>query len=425
MIGVSLNAVRAALKSSQSEHAAHFTSLIDSRDLSPYKSKDIAKRKLGSDGTEYPTLGKLQSPSGLRKPQSLKDLQEICLRDLSEARKHFEDRFLCFLPSRGTDYPTVESNVDAGMHTIDTLTDPKLGVADTVVSFPSRTLDELCNEDWSLPENCLHAAMTTCTVLPKNTNLPLQHSNEGTTVTTLLSGSIIWGIWPPTLKNIRTLQVAYERFAENYDDAKLDVAGDLEGGLTFVQGEGDGLRIPPFSIMMGLATTTSVLATRTHVTSEDLVSVLEKLPLLQAWFQTEVNGDRKQSEFNASIIRHLNLLLNGDPENDEYDELKLARDSGGLLERLLSIWDGVKDDLAAIMEPADGEVIKDIWTSFLISAVGRQCQLCNKRISNKTMLMKTHFIDRHWPKAKESEREDPKGAQGIDAEDTGVPVQSA
>jgi hypothetical protein len=423
MSGVSQNAVRTALKSSGSEHAVRFASLMDNRDLTAYKAKEATKRKAGLEDTEYPIIGKMQSPAALRKPQSPKDLQEIWFRDLPEARKNSDDRIVFFAPRGHADHPTATGVEEAGMRTISALNDSQIGAAGSIVTFPSDTLDELCNEDWSPPENCLHAAMPTCTVLPNNTIIPLSHSNEGTTVMTLLSGSIVWGVWPSTLKNIRTLQTAYENFAKDHDEAKLDVASDLEGGLIFVQGEGEGLHLPPFSFMMGLTISISVLATQSHVTDDDFVSMLEKLPFLKAWFRTEVDGDHKQSQFNASIIHYLNLLLNGDSENEEDDLIKLPRHRGGLLSRLLKTWDDVKGHMAAMMGPNDREAIKDIWAEFLISAKGRDCRLCNKRVDSKKKFMKTHFIARHWPKALETEHGETKEVQNMVTEDIEMSTQ--
>jgi hypothetical protein len=400
----SLVAVRAALKISDSQHATTFRSLMDTGRLVPYKSKEKARQKLGSKAVDYPTLGKKQTPSGLRKPHSDKKLQEMCLRDLPEAREYFGDRLLYFAHSGDADSSVRPSDDVAGLQTINSLTDVELAATGTIVTFPSETLETLLIQDWEAPANLLRASMATCTVLPNNTLLPIHHSNESTTITTLLSGSIVWIIWPPTDHNLRTLQTAYEHSAEDLDESKLTIADSLEGGTIFVQTEGDGLRLPPFSLMTGLATTTSVLATYSHVTVENFISMLQKLPLLKAWFHTEVEGGRKQTEFNASVLLYLDLMLNGDPDNEERDNIKLPTNKSVLLDTLLSVWDNIKDDLAAMMGPADRKTMENIWGEFLTMAVGRECRLCGKRFPKNAR--RKHFIGSHWPKAKDAERND-------------------
>ncbi|KAF1917117.1 hypothetical protein BDU57DRAFT_575832 [Ampelomyces quisqualis] len=395
----SIVAVRTALASCSSEHVTLFTTLIDNGSLIPYKSRDNARRKFGLD-TEYAALGKKQAPAALRKQHLAKELQDICLRDLPEAREYFGQQLTYFVSSGGTIDLERMGEEGAGTQTIASLTDTTLGGTDTIVTFPSRTLEKLVMKDYEAPTNCLRASGTTCTVLPTNAYIPLHHSNEGMTTRTLLSGSIVWIIWPSTPKNLRILQNAYEDFAQHFNDSRLDVTNTLEGGMIFVQTEGDGLRISPFTIMMCLSTKTSVLATYSDITAENYLSMLHKLPLLNAWFRTEFDGARKQSEFNAMVLLHLDLMLHGDPKNEERDRIKLSHVRGGLLDKLTKSWEVVKNDVAAILGAADHKTMIGIWVDYLIAAKGRECRLCGDSIMNKQKLMMDHFIERHWFKGK-------------------------
>ncbi|KAF2036196.1 hypothetical protein EK21DRAFT_106299 [Setomelanomma holmii] len=407
----SLVAVRTALKATDSEHAALFTSLLDNGKLVPYKSKDSVRRKLGLTEADYPSLGKKQAPVVVRNPPSLEELRDICARDFPEAREYFGGR-LIYLTKSGSASEIDATEETAGMWTINNLTNADAAPNSSIVTFPSEGLDELCDQGYVPPENVIHEAMTTSLILPRSTLLPLHHSNEGTTVTTVLSGSVIWTIWPSTNRNLRFLQTAYENYAETWDESRLDIAGHLEGGMAFVQTERDGLRIPPFCIMLCLSTTTSVLATYSHVTIKEFLSMLQKLPFLRAWFPTEVDGTRKQADFNASFLRYLDLMLNDDAEEEDEDKSKLKLPEGPLLKQLLNTWDKVKDDLAAMMGPAHCEATKNIWEAYLISAKGRQCRICNKRIDNKQKLMRKHFVEKHWVTAKVSKRVDSMEAMG-------------
>jgi hypothetical protein len=297
-----LIAVRTALQKCESEHAALFMSLIENGKLGPYKSKYPTKRSFGSSEADYLILGKIQTPEGLRKSLSAQKLQEICLRDLPEARKYYGERLSYFVPCDSTNNTMNTSKEEAGMRLIHSLTDTGHDATGVITTFPSEALEELSIQNRVPADGLLReSTMTTCTIIPGNTLLPLHHSNEGTTVTTLVTGSVIWIIWPSTDHNLTALQAAYEKTAEDFDAAHLDVARTFEGGLTFVQAEGEGLRIPPLCPMMCLATETSVFVAYSEVTVDSFVSTLQKLPFLKAWLQTEVDGQRKQSDFNASI----------------------------------------------------------------------------------------------------------------------------
>lgn len=400
----SLVKVRAALTAASTENATLFTSLIDSCGLAPYswKGKDAAKRKLGLDGPDavwYPVMARNQAPVGLPKTLTAKDLQEIVLRDLPSAREYFGDRleyFTAFDPAQDSNETSEE---DAGMQVINNLAAASDGASGVIVSFPSESLEEMCREKLIHPENLLRSVMTTCTVLQGDTLLSLQHNNEGTTVATLLYGSVAWIVWPPSDHNMNTLQTAYEQYAQDFDEAKMEVAKDLHGGQIFVQTAGDALRIPPFCLMMSLALKTSVLTTNSHFIVENFIDMLSKLPLLYAWYKTETDGERHQSEFNCSMLRYLDLMLNDDGTEENRNMLKLPRTKDGLLDSLFSIWDSTKDDLAAIMGPADSVTMVKIWEEFLISIPGRECRMCNKSVRSKK-LVKKHFIDAHWVKLK-------------------------
>jgi hypothetical protein len=399
-----LIAVRTALKNCESKHAALFTSLIENGKLGPYKSKYPAKRDFGSSEADYLILGRTQTPEGLRKSLSAQELQEICLQDLPEARKYYGERLSYFVPCDSANNPIGTSKQEAGMRLIHSLTDISLDAMGVITTFPSEALEKLCIQNRVPAYGLLREpTMTTCTILPSNTLLPLHHSNEGTTITMLMTGSVIWIIWPSTDHNLTTLQAAYKNVVEDFDATHLDVARNFEGGLTFVQAAGEGLRIPPLCPMVCLATGTSVFVTYSEITVDNFVSILQKLPFLKAWFQTEVDGQRKQSDFNASILRYLDILLNGDAEAEGKDANNIILDfaKDGPLDTLLRKWDGIKDDLAAMMGPADSITMENIWGAFLIAAKGRECWICHKQIRNKQRLMKKHFTEQHWPKASE------------------------
>jgi hypothetical protein len=111
-------------------------------------------------------------------------------------------------------------------------------------------------------------------------------------------------------------------------------------------------------------------------------------------------------------------MLNGDPDDEDRDAFKLEHAKDGLLDQLLSAWDQVKNDVAAMMGPTDCKTMESIWEAFLVSAKGRECRICNKRVANKQKLMKKHFIEAHWSKVKASKRVD--SMEAMDEEGNGA-----
>ncbi|KAF2847185.1 hypothetical protein T440DRAFT_540084 [Plenodomus tracheiphilus IPT5] len=391
-----------ALNMSKSEHITLFTSLLHSGKLAPHKCNAGATQRRGFGPTEdhYPQLSREMSPYSNADPFSLQELQDMSLHELSRARDYFGGRPVYWAPS-DNDNGTVEANEqNPSLQLIRSLTDPDIIAQDAITSFPSETLDQMCMEaNLALPEDTLHISHTTCTIISKDTLIPLQHSNEGTTATTVLAGSIIWIIWPPTTHNLDILQAAYEAFAPECNEATLEITSELTGGIVLTQIEGEGLRIPPYCPMIGLTLHTSVLATNSTTTIADFIYMLSKARLLKAWFRTEIDGKNKQTEFNKRLLKCFGLLLNGEtnPEDPELSAaFKLPMAENGPLQDLLTVWEIIKDGLAELLGPADASVLADIWADFLIDAKGRECRICGVKISNKMRLMRGHFWEKHW-----------------------------
>lgn len=122
------------------------------------------------------------------------------------------------------------------------------------------------------------------------------------------------------------------------------------------------------------------------------------------------------------MLKTLDKMLNGeiDPASKDVNmshKLPLTPNDGPL-HALLSSWDDVKGDVAAILSTADKKVVKDIWARFLIREKGRECKICGKVIRNKMKLMRKHFLDVHWP-MEEKEKGKDKGEGRVDSMEVG------
>jgi hypothetical protein len=62
--------------------------------------------------------------------------------------------------------------------------------------------------------NLLSSTLTVCTILLSNSYVDLEHGNEATISTMLLTGSMVYIIWLRSQHNLNLLETAYDNFAD-------------------------------------------------------------------------------------------------------------------------------------------------------------------------------------------------------------------
>ncbi|KAF3052736.1 hypothetical protein E8E11_010439 [Didymella keratinophila] len=388
----SLEKVREALNKADSQHAPLFISLTKNGKNRPFDGKPSSRLSFGPEQNDFPSLGRKQSPFASKALPSLEDLQQLLIADLRTSQhRHKEES------NDGTQPGTNESQTDTDqLEQLESLTDDQPDTGGIVLSFRSPVLDDMCGDKKVAYDNVVSESMTEATVLPRDTLLSLQHSNEGTTFTTLLSGSVAWIIWPPTKHNLDILQSSYSAFAEGFDGTKMNVSSELRDGVCLVQTAGDAIRLPPFCPMLCLSIKSSILATYFVLTGTQLVDVLHKIPLLLEWWKTEIDGERKKNKFMAALLDGISTVLQGKYEPGNLRDYEYPYAQEGPLLTLLQSWNEVKHAVAGVLEPAETERMMAMWTDFLSNAKGRKCWICGKAVSNKLKDMPKHFGMTHW-----------------------------
>lgn len=419
----SLSAVREVLNKAPSQHTALFISLMDNGKNHPHGCKLAQRLVFGPEESDFPGLGKKLSPFDASKLPSPKHLQKLLANDLQRVRQQFSHYtnqvFYDSEESMTNNQGTEKDRIDFEL--LNSLTDTANTTSNGILSFPSSLLDDICGDTKVDYDNVLRESITNAIVFARSTLLSLEHSNEGTTFTTLLAGTIAWLIWPPTEQNLDILQSSYEAFSESFDHTKMNVADQLEGGVCFVQTVGEAIRIPPFCPMLCLSLETSVLATYSVVTVDQLDGILRKLPLLQAWFGTEIDGERKRLDLITVLLNHLSSVLQGRFEPTDITRHKYPYVQKGPLHSLLNRWDHVKSNLARMLSSADTERVKGSWGDFLRNTRGKECWICGMDIRNKLRNSSRHFEAKHWPVERNAETLEHQHLPRVRTEENTVP----
>ena len=391
----SLVAVRNALQKSTSQHTPFLLSLIDNGKNRPFRARPKARLSFGQYESDHPSLGKKLSPFETSKLPSEEALRTLLIDDLQSTRQKSS-----LGDSNATQPPTNTSGLaDDELALLNGLADPDAEIEGAhLLSFPSPSLDEICNDSKVRYDDQLEETTTVATVLQRDTLRDLQHSNEGTTFATLLSGTIVWFIWPPTEHNLDILQKFYEELTAESDNTKTHAANELEGGVSFVQSTGEAVRMPPFCLVLCLSLKTSVLATYTVVTQTQLADMLSKLQLLVAWFETETDSERKRRDFTLAFLPHMAAILEGRYESVDPTKFRFPGPEEGPLRSLLRSWDDIESSVAKILDPAESEQMLVMWHQFLRKASGRKCWICGDEIRNKPRDLRKHFETKHWSK---------------------------
>jgi hypothetical protein len=391
----SLVAVRNALQKSASQHTPFFLSLMDNGKNRPFRAKPEARLSFGQYESDHPGLGKKLSPFETSKLPSEEALRTLLIDDLQAIRRKSSSG-----DGGATQPPTDTTGLaDDELALLNGLADPDAEIESAhLLSFPSTSLDEICNDSKAQYDDQIEQTMTVATVLRRDTLLDLQHSNEGTTFTTLLSGTIVWFVWPPTEHNLDVLQKFYEDLTAEPNETKTHAANELEGGVSFVQSTGEAVRIPPFCLVLCLSLKTSVLVTYSVVTQTQLADMLSKLPLLVTWFETETDGESKIRDFTLAFLPHMDAILEGRYESVDPMQFRFPGPEEGPLRSLLRSWDDIKSSVAKILDPVESEQMIVMWYEFLRRASGCKCWICGDEIRNKPRDLRKHFETKHWSK---------------------------
>ncbi|KAJ4297921.1 hypothetical protein N0V90_005820 [Kalmusia sp. IMI 367209] len=374
-----------------------FKDLFDSGKVHAHKSDHFTKAWKERGYTDVPNIGRKMSPFWVdQNPPNygtLDDVKNILQDDLRKApgggARHFSMTW-------GAEEPNSIANGNAAaLELVNNIENPRFTGPGYISNLPSQMLDQLAAKKNIPGKGVMMEQPITCSVFPCDTLLTVEHHNETTSYSALLTGEILWVIWPPTQHNLATLQQAYNNFAQGKIRNLFDVREELEGGVMLGQLAGEGLRLPPHCIMAGVVAKTSVLASYSFLTVANLMHSLTNAGLHSSWMDTELDGDHYRAAYSRGLARLIERILSEEFEDYPPGRFFENRDTPGPLRELARIWDQVSNDIAAISEPVGADKIRQLWVEFLVR-FGR-CAICDDLLENNVRDAGPHFDEKHWP----------------------------
>ncbi|KAF1978180.1 hypothetical protein BU23DRAFT_564440 [Bimuria novae-zelandiae CBS 107.79] len=274
------------------------------------------------------------------------------------------------------------------------------------------------------------------TVVPRDTLIDLDTHSARRTFTTVLSGEVIWIVWPGTPENIEVMLQHYDKdnIANFTHQQHLTrTIQQLQHGIIFGQGEGTGMRVPPFCISLGLAAETTVLATSTVTYAQDMFASLDpELPhavLTSRFIAAQPNKDEMEKTYSDNLCGIFQRILQG--ENDRYTPAQYRQNnaSPGVMHGLVRVWDTIKRIVFGFLYDEDSfKEMLESWKGFISTEYGVReigsglgnCVICDHPYATPEEHTE-HFEKVHWRVLPPAKKAKAPGAQKEPSEEEARP----
>lgn len=309
------------------------------------------------------------------------------------------DQPVSMVPSEATQ----QEDVQVALQLLDHLEDPRYPVPGSIHSLISpRLTASLPKGSKSLQgwadDGILEVTPLIVNVMPAFEAYDLGHC-EGYMLNTLLSGTKIWIIYPPTESNLVCLREKWEDFATNEEYYSVPFWKRMTAGIAVIQRAGQTLHIPPFCPYLMCSLETSVSAEYWIITAKKFTLRLQntRIVLAQNLCEHASVRQRKLIQFADSISTDLNMILN--EVMDKFDTVQT-------IIKICRIWAETKDNVRAMCEaiedPAASAAMvnkfKGAWVHFLEQKKKKsgRCRLCQLQIKEMGLNLADHFHMAHW-----------------------------
>lgn len=265
--------------------------------------------------------------------------------------------------------------------------------------------------DW--PEDgILDTSQLDINVSPGDNVLDMDFSDTYTH-STLITGSKIWLVFPPTPNNMAVLQAHYNTLSNRTEDHALDFAldhaRDFESGIILIQRSGQTLFLPPFWMATALSVQPTVSATFRIATAIEFGERIKQLGNFRLTNRLHLANDTQQvqqslSSFANELIEHLRAIL-----EDNFPECNLNQ----VIINICRGYETFRDDLRRVLEAIEDKTIvqglEDKWRAAWINFLDMkrkklhkpECRLCKLPIRDMPAgtspldRIRQHFIGFH------------------------------
>ena len=307
-----------------------------------------------------------------------------------------------FAPS----YGAPEKDAQAIVELLNNIHDPHYNKLGSILHMQSPTFERLCKykPEWD-SDGVLYVSEVCMSVTPAGGVEDLEFYNNYS-LSTLLTGTKVWLVFPPYPGNFPTLQAEYEALTQDPDRYAMDNSRKFERGIAFIQQAGQALILPPFWIAASISTQTAVSCTY-HITTAtvfaDRVKYLHDYFLsARLWPADHEQSQRRVVEFATEFLEHLQKIL-----ANKFPHCNVANVIGEICRNYETLRTDLRRTLDAIEDKAVVRGFENKYRATWLKLLEEKrkkspaCRLCNMRVQNMpaggspTDRLRQHFVDSH------------------------------
>ncbi|PSN61172.1 hypothetical protein BS50DRAFT_593093 [Corynespora cassiicola Philippines] len=284
---------------------------------------------------------------------------------------------------------------------------------------------EELNQMWTNPklgmqwQAAVEKSAFECDIMPRGTHQELDFNNIHD-VSILLSGLRVWVVFPPIKRNLSLMKrFLANKIADTYPTLGCiaHAARAFEGGLVFVQNQGETVTVPPYCARIIVSCEMSV-STNYHVATADKLSLrlqnLDMFPIQYKWVA--------EDEYPKEVSAFLTFLHND--MSKSFGFLRARNPPQFLtpyMNNLITDWDSSILQIKFLCDQAGGIEWPKTWgylfAEYTLAGNRKHnflCLLCDhsftftKHHKNEDKMgpLKDHFVEAHWADTKTNAEND-------------------
>lgn len=312
------------------------------------------------------------------------------------------DAIHCFSPTLGS----LEKDARALVGLLTNIGNPHYSKPGSIRGMHSPTIEDLCTHkaDWAL-DGMLGASQVTVAVTPADDVQDMEYF-EYYILSTLLTGTKVWFVYPPIQDNLAALQNEHRAMLTKTELFAMDHAATFQHGIALIQRAGEAVILPPFWTATSISTQASVSSSYRISTAmvfpDRIKHIADFLVNHQLWYVGSDQGQRRLIVFATEFVQHLQMVLADSFPHFSASKVvsEICREYELLCINLRRTLDSIEDK--AVVRGLEN-MFRAAWLNFLEQKRKKTsaCRLCKLRIENMPMggaptdRLRQHFVNSH------------------------------